>query len=416
VHNFQLIETDSGTGRIDMRVLSVALQLAAAIFVGAVIPRQAAADDKPASDPGGFSYGSKGLQYQSADGNNFLWFGVRLQGRYTNSAIDYDEFPGQPSKEGTEIKLNRGRLKLGGHLLTPKLAVYTEFDFTKDQLLDLRVTYEFASWLSIRAGQWKSEFNRERIDSSGAQQFAERSIVTPWFTIDRQKGVVVFGRVGAGKAFDSSYWFGRLSGAGRGGDIDDADGLWMARYQWNFTRRVPGFGQGDLERRDNPAGSIAVAAISGKSMYTAFSSAGGGQLPGYSAGTSDRYRIRQTLLETAWRYRGFSWQQELHWKNITDSVTNTEQRLLGGYAQAGMFFSEIWQKFPEPLEIALRYASVDPGEKPDDRIEREYMLATNWFFNGHRNKLTADIARVDRRNVADTNTETRVRLQWDVSF
>jgi phosphate-selective porin OprO/OprP len=183
------------------------------------------------------------------------------------------------AKEGTETTLNRGRLKLGGHLLTPKLAVYTEFDFTKDQFLDLRVTYEFASWLSIRAGQWKAEFNRERIDSSGAQQFVERSIVTPWFAIDRQKSIVAFGRVGAGNAFDSSYWFGRLSGAGRGGDIDDAEGLWMARYQWNFTRRVLGFGQSDIERRDRPAGSIAIATISGKSMYTAFSSAGGGQLP-----------------------------------------------------------------------------------------------------------------------------------------
>ena len=416
MHNFQLIETDSGTGRIDMRVLSVALQLALAILVGSIIPGIAAADDQPASDPADFSYGSKGLQYQSADGNNFLWFGVRLQGRHTDSTINYDDSPGQPNKSGTETKLNRGRLKLGGHLLTPKFAVYTEYDFTNEQLLDLRVTYELASWLSIRAGQWKSEFNRERIDSSGAQQFAERSIVTPWFTIDRQKSVVAFGRVGAGKAFDSSYWFGRLSGAGRGGDIHDAEGLWMARYQWNFTRRVLGFGQSDIGRRDKPAGSIAVAAISGKSMYTAFSSAGGGQLPGYSAGTSDRYRIRQTLLETAWRYRGFSWQQEMHWKNITDSVTNTEQQLLGGYAQAGMFFSEVWQKFPEPLEITLRYASVDPNENPDSGIEREYTLATNWFFDGHRNKLTADIARVDRREVAGTNTETRVRLQWDVSF
>jgi phosphate-selective porin OprO/OprP len=44
------------------------------------------------------------------------------------------------------------------------------------------------------------------------------------------------------------------------------------------------------------------------------------------------------------------------------------------------------------------------------------MLATNWFFTGHRNKLTADIARVDRRESASSNTETRIRLQWDVSF
>jgi hypothetical protein len=44
------------------------------------------------------------------------------------------------------------------------------------------------------------------------------------------------------------------------------------------------------------------------------------------------------------------------------------------------------------------------------------MLAANWFFSAHRNKLTADISRVLRRDVADNETETRVRFQWDVSF
>ena len=363
-----------------------------------------------------FSYGDKGLQYESADGNNFLWFGVRLQTRYSNSAIDHDDEPGRPTENGTETKLNRGRLKLGGHLISPRLAVYSEYDFSKSQLLDLRVTYEFADWLSIRVGQWKSTYNRERSDSSGAQQFADRSIATPWFTVDRQKGIVASGRVGAGKALDSSYWFGRLSGAGRGGDLDDADGLWLGRYQWNFSKRVLGFSQSDIGRRDKPAGSIAIAVVSGKSMFTQFSGAGGGQLPGFENGEPDRYRIRQALFETAWQYRGFSWQQELHWKKITDSVTNVEQKIVGGYAQAGMFFSEIWGVVPEPLEFALRFAVVDPDGGDNEGIERESILAANWFFKGHRNKLTADISRIRRREVADNETETRVRLQWDVSF
>jgi len=39
--------------------------LALVICVGAIISGNAAADDEPATDPGGFSYGSKSLQYQS---------------------------------------------------------------------------------------------------------------------------------------------------------------------------------------------------------------------------------------------------------------------------------------------------------------------------------------------------------------
>jgi phosphate-selective porin len=376
----------------------------------------AVADTGLGSEEGGFSYGGKGLQYESADADNFLWFGVRLQSRFSTSEIDHDDEPGSPTESSRSTKLNRGRLKLGGHLISPRFTVYSEYDFSKDQLLDLRVTFEVAEWLSIRAGQWKSEFNRERIDSSGAQQFVDRSIATPWFTVDRQKGIVASGRVGAGKTLDSSYWFGRLSGAGRGGDVDDADGLWLGRYQWNFTKRVLGFSQSDIGRRDKPAGSIAIAAVSGRSMYTQFSGAGGGQLPGYENGQPDRYDIRQALVETAWQYRGFSWQQELHWKKITDSITNTEQKIFGVYAQAGMFLSELVDWSPEPLEFALRYAYVDPDGGDEVGKEHETMLAANWFFKGHRNKLTADLSRVVRRDVADNQVETRIRFQWDVSF
>ena len=199
------------------------------------IAAEEADDAAEANRESNISYGPKCLQYESDDGNNFLWFGVRLQTRLSNSKIRQEDLPGDPVDTNSDITVNRGRLKLGGHLVSPKFTVYTEYDFTSDILLDLRATYAFSDWLSIRVGQWKSNYNRERIDSSGAQQFVERSVSTPWFTIDRQKGVMASGRVAKGKRFDSSYWFGRLSGAGRGGDLSDADGLWLARYQWNFN-------------------------------------------------------------------------------------------------------------------------------------------------------------------------------------
>jgi hypothetical protein len=62
----------------------------------------------------GFSYGKNGLQFESADGNNFLWFGVRLQTRYSNEKLYQDYLPGNPIERQTEVAVNRGRLKLGG--------------------------------------------------------------------------------------------------------------------------------------------------------------------------------------------------------------------------------------------------------------------------------------------------------------
>jgi hypothetical protein len=368
------------------------------------------------SPESGFSYGDQGLQYIDRSGNNFLWFGVRLQTRWANTRVTEDELPGDPISETSELNVNRGRLKLGGHLLSPDLAVYSEYDIVGNRLLDLRMTYKFADALSLRIGQWKSEFNRARVDSSGKQQFVERSVVTPWFTIDRQQGIVASGRVARGSRADTSYWFGWLSGAGRGGDLSDADGLWLARVQWNPFGRVLDFSQSALARPEEPVGSIAVAAVAGRSGFTAFSSQGGGQLPGFEDGEPDRYRLEQFMIETAYHHHGFSWQQELHWKQIDDRETGRKQRLIGGYAQAGVFPSEIFESFPEPLEFALRFARVDPDRDFATDTEKEFTLASNWFFNGHRNKLTLDLSRVTRRQAPETDTSNRIRFQWDWSF
>lgn len=393
----------------------------AAFFLVAVLPVSIAAGSGTAaqSDPSSnspFTYGDRGLQFESADGNNLLWFGVRLQTRFSESETEQEFLPGLPSETENELELRRGRLKLGGHLVTPRLTLYSEYDTVNDRLIDLRSSFAFTDWLNVRVGQWKSEFNRERVDSSGAQQFVERSITTPVFTIDRQKGIVASGRMLRGSKLDTSFWFGRLSGAGRGGPVGDADGLWLGRLQWNFHGRVLAFSQSNLSQRERPAGSVAIAAVSGKSRFTRFSGSGGGQLDGYTDGLSDQYRLEQFLFETAWQHKGFSWQQELHWKKLTDRVNNTEQRLRGGYAQTGMFFADVWQAMPEPLEFAIRYAFVKSGEISGDRDEQEYSVVANWFFHGHRNKLTADFSRLQFEGVMQDETESRIRLQWDVSF
>ena len=370
-------------------------------------------EEPPASK---FSYGKQGWQFDDGTGNNFLWFGVRAQTRWSSTHSDADELPGEQPTDSSEFSVNRGRLKLGGHLFRPTFTVYTEYDVVDNRLLDLRATYKFADSLSIRIGQWKSEFNRERIDSSGKQQFVERSVVTPWFTIDRQQAIMASGQLAKGSRVDTSYWFGWLSGAGRGGDTSEAEGLWLARAQWNFDGRVLGFSQSAISRPDEPTGSVAVAAVSGKSGFTAFSSAGGGQMPGFSNGESDQYRIQQFMFETSYQHGGFSWQQELHWKSVDDTLGTETRTLIGGYAQAGMFFSEVFESFPEPMELAIRIASVDPNRALPGDYEKEVTLASNWFFNGHRNKLTLDLSRVIRRQAPETDASNRIRVQWDWSF
>jgi phosphate-selective porin len=86
-------------------------------------------------------------------------------------------------------------------------------------------------------GQWKVDLNRERVDSSGRQQFVERSIVNRIFTMDRQVGVQLRGRLFEGTMADMRYYAGVFNGEGRGVKNNSTDHLYMGRLQWNFLGR-----------------------------------------------------------------------------------------------------------------------------------------------------------------------------------
>jgi len=361
-------------------------------------------------------YGSKGLDIRSRDGNYHAHIEWRAQLRFTSRNFD-DPIAPNPEEQTGQFVVNRARFKMGGHAYRPWLTYYFEYDFVRSALLDLRFTLQASDELRLRVGQWKVPYNRERVDSSGKQQFAERSIVTPWFTLDRQQGAALFGRLWKGTRADSWYNVGVFSATGRGGSGGVEKPLLLGRWQWNFLKRDLPFSQCDIGYREKPAASIAVAGASWQGPFTTFSTKGGGELPGYPVGESDTYKVRQTMIETAFMLHGFSWQQEYHWKTVDDTVAGTTRDLEGWYAQAGYFFHALVPKFPKPLEMALRVAEVDSNTSVVDDAENEWTLVFNWFFAGHRNKLTFDISRLhDRNEEVGRRWENRVRLQWDVSF
>jgi len=381
-----------------------------AIGLSAAIICPAAEPEAGAKSP--ISYGSKGLEFRTRDDNTSLWLGLRFQVRFTD-LIDPEA---RDADRDEEFSLNRGRIKGGGHLFRPWLDIYSEYDFVDDRLLDFRVSFTLKDWIHVRGGQWKSDFSRERIDSSGKQQFVERSIANYWFTVDRQLGGSIFGRLQPEGKLDSSYWIELLSANGRGGSWENDDYMILGRYQWNPLGRVLPFSQSDLEQRENPAASVAVAGVFARSAFTRYSSSGGGQLPGYEGGESGQYEIRQLLLETAYQGYGASYQQELHWKEIDDRIESTTRRLWGGYVQGGYFLHESWPVVPKPFELAGRFALVDPDLPGISSLQMEYALAANWFFNGHRNKITIDLSYVELDIPGEDPYQARFRVQWDVSI
>lgn len=365
------------------------------------------------------TYGPEtGLELRDRDDRFSLRLGGRVQFRY---ATPFEDDPLDPEELGREretlTRIRRARVRASGHLFTPRLTYSYQYDLVNTWLLDARLDYEVRPWLQLRVGQWKADYNRERVASSGEQQLVERSIVNRVFTIDRQNGVMVLGRVGKGDRFDANYWVGVFNGGGRSRGNDDRRPLWVARYQWNVLGGGLDFRPVDFERSHEVRAVVAVAASGNRSAYSRFASDGAGQVEDLPPGTPGQYGLSQWVLEGALKWRGVSVQQEYHWKGVADRTTGATRRLDGFYVQGGTFLHEFWRPVPRPFELTARYAQVDPdfGRLIDRR--GEITAGANWYLNNHRNKLSLDGSRLLFDTPDGTAaSSTRLRLQWDVSF
>jgi hypothetical protein len=384
-------------------------------------PSGTAVSGQDANAAGGgprIGYGENGLEVRDPADRYRLVFGGRVQFRY---ASPYSDDPLDPEEIGREretlTSIRRARFRVRGHAITPKLTFNVQYDLVNMWLLDARVDYEVRPWLQLRAGQWKADYNRERVASSSEQQMVERSIVNRVFTIDRQNGAMVLGRVRKDRPGDSNYWVGVFNGGGRSRGNDDRRPLWVARYQWNVAGGGVDMTGSDLDRTRTLRAIVAVAASGNQSAYTRFSSDGGGQIEDLPTGEPGEYRLAQWMGESALRWRGMSLQQEYHWKRVTNRTTGETLRLDGYYVQGGMFPHDFWRRAPRPLEFTARYATVDPNlGSPQDHRE-EVTVGANWFLRRHRNKFSIDASRLGFDTPAGfAETSTRVRLQWDVSF
>lgn len=367
------------------------------------------------------SHGNKGFEFRSRDDRFLLQLQSRLQFRYATPTDQdprtFDDFNAPASHV---FKINRARLKVGGHAYKTWLKYYWEYDIAGGNLLDFRIMIEKWDYLNFKVGQWKIYYSRERVISSGKQQLVDRSIINRPFTLDRQEGVSVFGRVMEGSFFDFTYHLTVASGTGRSARSNDDDNLmYVGRWQWNLFGRELAMTASDIDYHEQFTGSIAVAGATNISPYTRFSTSGGGQLEGFDAGTAGEYRTDQFLIESAFMFRGFSWQQEYHHKQITDYVNGAQTTILNGnLVQAGYFLHHAMSWFPEPLELAVRYTYFNPNRNLlASRHQEEYSIAANWFFNGHANKLTAEVSMFhSHQSQPELYEGTRFRLQWDISL
>ena len=391
--------------------------LAYLLFAGAVMMCLTSSGQEVEKNNFYFKKG-KGFEFHFDDDKYLLYMDFRGQFRAAYPSVNFPTDEDDLNDEDINLGISRARIKFGGYVGRPEFNFYLEQDIRGGNLLDFRAQIEKLPYLKFRVGQWKARYSRERVISSGAQTGLERSLINRVFTIDRQQGASIYGNIDGGGAANFNYWAEILAGSGRGGSLgDDDDLMYMLRLQWNPNGKELGFSGSDLKFHEKIISSVAIAGVTNVSRFTRFSTGGGGQLYGFEPGVEGQYKVDQLLFETAFKFRGLSFDQELHFKNIDDRVNLEETTLIGNYFQVGYFFHYLFPKFPKPLEVFARQAFYDPDTDVSGNNNYEYSFGLNWFFKGHKNKLTIDYSylKYDQFNV-ENDKEHMVRVQWDVSI
>lgn len=334
---------------------------------------------------------SDGLGMRTSDSSVMINFRFRMQNRagvYTKSIsnLNIDE---------VEARVRRLRLRMDGYLINPKFSYYIQLSFSRgDQDLestgvpnvvrDAVFFYFFKENLFLSLGQTKLPGNRQRVISSGMQQFAERSIVNGTFNIDRDFGLRLFHSWKVQNQVFRSQW-SISSGEGRNALNSDNGLAYTGRLEYlplgKFVKDGDYF-EGDLMREEKPKFALGITAnYNDKAIRT------GGTI---GAIMSNPTHIRTLIGDMVYKWRGFALSAEYFYRNSNEipniGALNANQVFVYNGVGTNIQMSYL---FKNNIEIAGRFAQIKPSNEmlSYDRGANELVLGLIKYLNGHRTKV-----------------------------
>ena len=357
-------------------------------------------------------YAKKGKGYGlvTADSSFSLNFQFRMQNRAAFVSESNDDL----KAESFEFRVRRLRLKFEGFVYDPRLTYYIQLSFSRGDMdwrgpenstvnnspnvvRDAVIYYNATPSLRLGFGQTKLPGNRQRVVSSGDQQFVDRSIVNATFNIDRDFGFfaqltrpyfILKGAITSGEGRNSLNSNSGLAYTGR------VEVLPFGRFTDNND-----YIEGDLEREKTPKLSIgATYSFNDRAMRQA------GQLG------NDIYSnpaINNVEFDVLLKYSGFAFYNEFMRRDSPHPVTVNEQdpsRARFIYNGIG-FLSQMSYLFKNNVEIAGRYSQITPSSDIYRNTGFEELVAdaeygnrvqqieggVTKYLNGHRLKIQGNL-------------------------
>lgn len=368
----------------------------------------------------------RGLTVRSEDGAFSLTIRGRVQA-LAEVSVAPSTTTNPDSEESVEFMVRRGRLLFAGNLISSDLQYYVQLgmaprDMEPDLLIPLRdayLTFTGIPNLSIRAGQMKVPFNRERVISSSSLQLVDRSPVNLEFTLDRDIGVQIFGTDLFGLGGILGYQIGVFQGDGRLRVNEGAGLLYVGRLQVQpLGAFEDGYVEADLTREERARLSIGLGgAFNHEARRTRSTTGDFYQLGGFDYAHAE--------LDFMFKYAGFSAMGELVYRQTTGAstrmgtidgldITEVASNGLGYFLQAGYLFEPM-------IEVAARYAEIVPVTSPElpvtsVRGRREITLGLNWYPLEHNLKLQFDWSHISDPAGDFGDGTHRFRLQMQAYF
>ena len=271
------------------------------------------------------------------------------------------------------------------------------------------IFYNFSPNFYIGFGQGKLPGNRQRVTSSGSQQFAYRSAVNAIFNIDRDFGVMGY-YIADNDGFTYRIKTAISSGEGRNIIRTDPGLAYTARFEvlplGEFIKDGD-FLEGDLFRESTPKISIgATASYNHKARRQA------GQRGSYMPVDQD---IISYFIDFLAKYNGWAFISELAVRDIQNqNIYMVDEELLYSYTGWGIN-NQLSYVFPSKYELALRHTYIKPDHfiKWFENTRGIYTIGISKYLPDHKNKVQLNLS---YNTNPGTNFATGERQFWNVMF
>jgi hypothetical protein len=330
----------------------------------------------------------------SKDSLFLMNFRFRMQNRAGFNTLEGDDF----RVNEFEMRVRRLRLRFDGFVGHPRLQYYIQLAFSKADMdlensliaqpvRDAIVYYIVNENFYLGFGQSKLPGNRQRVNSSGNLQFADRSTANALFNIDRDFGLFLYKTFPFRNAAQVQLKGALTTGDGRNASAINNGLSYTGRLEYlPFGAFVNNgdYSEGDLEFEPKPKLSIGMT-------FSANQKAGrtGGQL---GPDLFESRNMNSLIVDGVFKYMGWAVLGEYLERKSLNPITNNEMGETRIVQVGWGLNAQVSRMLDRRHEVAIRYSKVTPDpqiEQFQDRVD-EMLLGFSRYVNGHRIKFQAN--------------------------